>query len=179
MYKLEYYVPWVLQYTYFFSKHCNTNRLCLILLRIHLSFQKSFPQYLADSSCCVCSQSVKLLSNYMETLCEISSSCCGFIEESTTILSVNVKCERIHSHLWKLLQIHKKLHIHINPQQLRSRSKSRNFSVFNRSSLLFECHMYEKLIILKFLLFLFKEKRISAIPRKLETEGNTLCNIKH
>lgn len=90
MYKLEYYVPWVLQYTYFFSKHCNTNRLCLILLRIHLSFQKSFPQYLADSSCCVCSQSVKLLSNYMETLCEISSSCCGFIEESTTILRVNV-----------------------------------------------------------------------------------------
>lgn len=91
----------------------------------------------------------------------------------------NFTCERIHSHIWKLLQIHKKLQIHINPQQLRSRSKSRNFSVFNRSRLLFECHMYEKLIILKFLLFLFKEKRMSAIPRKLETEGNTLCNIKH
>lgn len=96
-----------------FSKHCNTNRLCLILLRIHLSFQKSFPQYLADSSCCVCSQSVKLLSNYMETLCEISSSCCGFIEESTTILSVNVYI-RTYENCYRFIKSCRFISIHSN-----------------------------------------------------------------
>ena len=53
------------------------------------------------------------------------------------------KCERKHSHLWKLLQIHKKLPIHINPQQLRSWSRSRNFCVFNRLLLLFVFHVWE------------------------------------
>ena len=62
------------------------------------------------------------------------------------------KCERKHSHLWKLLQIHKKLPIRINPQQLRSWSRSGNFCVFNRLLLLFVYHG-EKLIKLKSLPF--------------------------